>query len=145
MGIESPVVPFEPPAPPAQRPPAAPPAPLTHAVAPDDLSEAPAAARPVPAAQSWSPPAWLAHEQAEEAPARTGRTVVADPGRASLEEVALRMQRIKASAAAVRQAVQDESRRRPPHASPTARPFAADAPAMAAPQPFPQATAMDAM
>jgi hypothetical protein len=68
-----------------------------------------------PAAQTWSPPAWLAEEQPAQAPARTGRTVVAnDPVRASLEEVALRMQRIKASAAAVRQAVQDETRRRPP-------------------------------
>jgi hypothetical protein len=124
---------------------------MTHATAPDDHVEAAARA---PAAQSWSPPAWLAHEQVQETPARTGRTVVADPGRASLEEVALRMQRIKASAAAVRQAVQDESRRRPPHASPTARPFAADAPLhtppagpsmVAAPQPFPQATSLDAM
>ena len=64
----------------------------------------------------WDAPAWMAESQPAAAPAPEPEPTPppSDDSRASLEEVALRMQRIKASAAAVREAVQSEAANRRP-------------------------------
>ncbi|MBX7082196.1 MAG: hypothetical protein K1X88_23510, partial [Nannocystaceae bacterium] len=81
--------------------------------------------------RAWAPPPWLADASQPATPAPSGATVVAnaaaaaapassttvvaqqdtDAHAASLQEVALRMERIKASAAAIRQAIEVEAQR----------------------------------
>ncbi|HET6585203.1 MAG TPA: hypothetical protein VFG69_17215, partial [Nannocystaceae bacterium] len=115
-----------------------------------DTGPPPRAPEPSPPRTSWAPPAWMS-ERAEEnsraaasepAPAARmevatvqARTAVDAPPngepRTSLEDVALRMERIKASAAAIRQAIETEAQRvasAPPTAAPVTTPPPASAP-----------------
>lgn len=97
------------------------------------------------ALRSWSTPPWLAGQaegQPEEGPAASGG--LAGPGvaeaadRASLEDVALRMEKIKASAAAVRGAVERQAPGQPNQPNqPNRAPARAEGP-RAVPDPMPQ-------
>lgn len=68
--------------------------------------------------RTWSAPAWLANAQAARIEATTPEIAVAPTDRSTLEEVALRMERIRQSAAAVREAVDPAPRAVRPAASP---------------------------
>jgi hypothetical protein len=129
-------------------------APQKRTTAVETHAPAPTREAPVPPRAGWAPPAWMSERVDEQraaaavasapAPEPVPRTEVAtiharstpdasmpsEATRSSLEDVALRMERIKASAAAIRQAIETEAQRVASAPTPATNAAAAAAAAM---------------